>query len=107
MNSAPGRSLHSPQTASSNQSNGMISDLRDDAASKTAPQSETLTLKSKVSSVPIARTSPQRSASGESQPEIAHAEVESIVVKAKPFGMSYDGMSQADYIAYRISLGAR
>ncbi len=79
--------------------------LRGDVASWMAARSESAAVTSAELVVPAARVPgpksaarPKKSPSGTAQPAPD---------KKKPFGMSYDGMSQADYISYMISRGAR
>ena len=48
--------------------------------------------------VPVQRVKRAKTAMPEAQPEGG---------KKKPFGMSYDGSTPADYISYRLARGAR
>ncbi len=84
----------------------MNEQLRDDVASWRAGRHD-------GSDASVAVTSPAvRSPSAAPVARVRKAKAAATAVqpadtRKKPFGMSYDGMSQADYITYRISRGAR
>ena len=81
--------------------------LRNDVASWRAARSEPVARESAGAAAPVMRAAVPKPASRAKQTKPAAAVTESAAVKKKPFGMSYDGMTQADYITYMISRGAR
>ncbi len=85
------------------QSAAMKDQLRSDVANWKAGRSEENAFRTEQS-VPVAKAPATKPAARPRAPKAA-AVVDG--GKKKPFGMSYDGMSQADYITYRISRGAR
>jgi hypothetical protein len=81
----------------------MKDQLRDDVTSWRAERSETAARESAELTVPVVKPAPKAAPRARK----AAAPAQPVDVKKKPFGMSYDGMSQADYITYMISRGAR
>jgi len=96
-----------PENGPSHDSQAMTDRLRGDVASWKAARSESAMRPSAELAVPVARPPAQKQESRAKQAKSAPAPSRSDDAKKKPFGMSYDGMSQADYISYRISRGAR
>jgi hypothetical protein len=107
MNRLSGSSQQYPHTEADNPPDEMDGYLRSDAESDMNARSETSASQSTILSVPIVRTTPHRSAARSKHPKAVSLEVEPIAVKRKTYAMSYDGMSQAEYVSYMISRGAR
>jgi hypothetical protein len=87
------------------QSDAMNDQLRSDVASWKASRSEETARRADIS-VPVSKPVTSRP----TRPRATKAVTVTPLAtdgKKKPFGMSYDGMSQADYITYMISRGAR
>ena len=107
MNNALTDEPGDPATDADSPLDAMNDHLRNDVASWRAARSEPVTRKSAGASVPAVRAPVPKPAARAKQTKPAAAAAESAAVKKKPFGMSYDGMTQADYITYMISRGAR
>jgi hypothetical protein len=88
------------------QSAAMNNQLRNDVANWKAGRSEENALRTE-SSTPVVKPAVAKPTPRSRAPKAAAAPPVVESGKKKPFGMSYDGMSQADYITYRISRGAR
>ena len=88
------------------QSAAMNEQLRSDVASWKASRSEEAARRSEFS-VPIVKPPSAKPATRPKAATTVAVAPPSDGGKKKPFGMSYDGMTQADYITYRISRGAR
>nr|WP_294529369.1 hypothetical protein [uncultured Rhodopila sp.] len=92
------------ETEAEVQSDAMKDQLRKDVASwrvgraDGSPQKATELSVAVAKPAPAPRTRRAKPAAAASEPETA---------KKKPFGMSYDGSTNADYINYMISRGAR
>jgi hypothetical protein len=86
-------------------SEAMKDQLRNDVSSWKAARTEEMNRGVAVSA-PVAKPTAHKpvARTRTAKPAVAITPVEA---KKKPFGMSYDGMSQADYITYMISRGAR
>ena len=106
MSRLSGSSQQYPHTEAGNPPNEMDGYLRSDAESDMNARSETSASQPTVSG-PIVRTTPHRSAARSKHAKAVSPEVEPIAVKRKTYAMSYDGMSQAEYVSYMISRGAR
>jgi hypothetical protein len=85
----------------------MNEQMRNDVASWRAARSEPVAREAAPASVPTVRAPVPKPAPRAKQTKPAGAPTEAAAIKKKPFGMSYDGMTQADYITYMISRGAR
>jgi hypothetical protein len=106
MNERPANPPSDPVTDADEASDAMKDQLRGDVASWMAARSEAAGQGPVERTVPAVRPpTPKPPRARNAKP--APAATESAAVKKKPFGMSYDGMSQADYITYMISRGAR
>jgi hypothetical protein len=95
--------------ADDNSRSGAMNDqLRSDVASWRAARSESTAREPADFNVvpPVSATAPRPTVRAK-RAKLASATAQSEPDKKKPFGMSYDGMSQADYISYMISRGAR
>jgi hypothetical protein len=86
------------------QSDAMKDQLRKDVASWREGRADGSTRQATELSVAVAKPAPAPRAK-RVKPVAVAAEPE--VAKKKPFGMSYDGSTNADYINYMISRGAR
>ncbi len=84
----------------------MKDQLRNDVTSWKAARSEETARRADIS-VPVVKPVPVKSTSRVRQTKAVNVAVQPVDDRKKPFGMSYDGMSQADYITYMISRGAR
>jgi hypothetical protein len=96
-----------PENEPGASSQAMNDQLRDDVASWKAARSGSRGGQSSDRAVPVAKPPAPKQDVRAKPAKPSPAPVRSADVKKKPFGMSYDGMSQADYISYRISRGAR
>jgi hypothetical protein len=93
-----------PETEADSQSDAMKDQLRKDVASWREGRADGSSRQATELSVAAARPVPV------SRPKRAKpvaVPAEPTVAKKKPFGMSYDGSTNADYINYMISRGAR
>jgi hypothetical protein len=86
-------------------SDAMSDQLRNDVSSWKAARSEELH-RGIPQAAPVTKPAPKPAARPRAAKPAAAAALPADE-KKKPFGMSYDGMTQADYITYRISRGAR
>jgi hypothetical protein len=93
------------QSGTGKPSSEMHDYLRHNASPRMNAQSETSTPQSTTATIPIMSTDRQKPRT--KHPKVQETAVESIAVKPKPYGMSYGGMTRADYITYLISRGAR
>jgi hypothetical protein len=93
------------QSTTSKPPSEMHDDLRNNASPQMNAQSETSALQSTTATIPIMTTARQKPRTR--QPKVQETAVETIAVKRKPYGMSYGGMTQAEYITYMIARGAR
>ncbi len=84
----------------------MKDQLRNDVTNWKAARSEESGRRADIA-VPVSKPAAAKPTARTRQPKQIQVETKSAEVKKKPFGMSYDGMSNADYITYMISRGAR
>jgi hypothetical protein len=91
------------QSDTDTQSAAMTDQLRNDVSSWKAARSDE-SVRQTDFSVPVTRPAATKPAP---RAKKAVAPAPTADSKKKPFGMSYDGTSNADYINYRISRGAR
>lgn len=106
MSIEPANEPDQPEIDPDGRSDAMKDQLRSDVTSWMTARSEAAVRPSTEPRAPVATPPTPKAASRAKQAKAAAAS-QSAVVKKKPFGMSYDGMSQADYITYMISRGAR
>jgi hypothetical protein len=92
------------ETEADTQSDAMKDQLRKDVASWREGRADGSGAREGEVSVAIAKPAP---APRTRRAKPAAAAPEAVTAKKKPFGMSYDGSSNADYINYMISRGAR
>jgi hypothetical protein len=106
MDNPPPNAPSDPDTEADEQSEAMKNQLRNDVMSWKAARSDGVGKETEVAR-PAAKPPARRAAvkSGAAAPTRRTAEP--VDDKKKPFGMSYDGMSQADYITYMMSRGRR
>ncbi len=107
MNTGSATGQDDPDMDAENPSQAMNDRLRGDVTSWMAARSEAAARAPEELSVPVTRSPAPRPAARAKPARSTPVQAEPTVVKKKPFGMSYDGMSQADYITYMISRGAR
>jgi hypothetical protein len=107
MNNTPTDESGDPAIDTDSPVDAMNDHLRNDVASWRAARSEPVARDSAAASLPAVRAPAPKPASRARQTKPAAAATETAAGKKKPFGMSYDGMTQADYITYMISRGAR
>jgi hypothetical protein len=93
-----------PETEADQLSDAMKDQLRKDVASWREGRADGSTARETELSVAVAKPVPAPR-TRRAKPAAAAADPET--AKKKPFGMSYDGSSNADYINYMISRGAR
>jgi hypothetical protein len=89
------------------QADEMKAQLRKDVASWSQARGETSQQLIAAPSPPAARQSPSRPVARPRKPKASVAAVKPTPSSTKPFSMSYDGGSTADYIQYMIDRGAR
>jgi len=108
MSMAPSSDETDPDREAGKQADAMKDRLRKDVASWSAARSATYSRDAAESSVPVPTQSPAaRPATRAKQPKPALPGVAKPTDAArKPFRMSYDGVSEADYISYIIERGA-
>jgi hypothetical protein len=87
-------------------SEAMKDQLRSDVSSWKAARTEEQN-RGVAIAVPVIKPAAHKPAARSRTAKPAPAVAEPAEIKKKPFGMSYDGTSQADYITYMISRGAR
>lgn len=86
------------------QADALKDQLRKDVASWREGRADSSARQSTELSVAVAKPVPAQRVK---RAKVATPEAAPEAGKKKPFGMSYDGSTQADYISYRISRGAR
>jgi hypothetical protein len=103
MSTTPDTQEQHPDRAVDSDANEMKDQLRKDVASWSAAQSGALARQTAEDAVPVARQPARRS-----RPQTAASpEIKPASAAKKPFRMSYDGVSDADYISYMLARGAR
>jgi hypothetical protein len=88
------------------QADAMKDQLRKDVASWSAGRSEESALKATEVSVQMAKPAAQL-VKRVKRAKPAATDVKPAATGKKPFSMSYDGVTEADYITYMIARGAR
>jgi hypothetical protein len=96
-----------PNEDSDRQKQAMQTQLRKDVASWSAARSDETTRHTDEFRVPTPPPAPRRAAARAKATPPAAPEVKPVAQAKKPFSMSYDGVTTAEHIAYRISRGAR
>ncbi len=105
MSTVPPNEQDDPDAQAAGPSDAMKDQLQNDVSSWMAARSDTTARQS--AEVTVAAVKPPTPKSAPRAKKIASPAPQPVDTKKKPFGMSYDGMSQADYITYMISRGAR
>ena len=89
------------------QADAMKDQLRKDVASWSAARSGTSARESAELSVPAVREPAPQPVKRVRRARAVPPEAKSASAQKKPFSMSYDGVTQADYITYMIARGTR
>jgi hypothetical protein len=108
MSKAPTRETEEPDGGPDGQVDAMKDQLRKDVASWSAARSGG---SARASELSVATAEPPRQPSPPAAKRVrrttaASADIKPAIQK-KPFTMSYDGVTQADYITYMIARGSR
>lgn len=108
MTMAPGNQVTHPDGEADRQADAMKDRLRKDVASWSAARSGTHARDAAESSVPVPPPPPApRPAKRAKRPKPVSPDAGAPANAArKPFRMSYDGVTEADYISYIIERGA-
>ncbi|MGA3400063.1 MAG: hypothetical protein ABSC95_12660 [Acetobacteraceae bacterium] len=108
MSMAHGNNETDPDGEAGKQADAMKDRLRKDVASWSAARSATHSREAADSSLPPPPPSPaaQPTARAKRAKPVAPTAGKPAVVARKPFRMSYDGVTEADYISYIIERGA-
>ncbi len=108
MSMAPGDDETDPDREAGKQADAMKDRLRKDVASWSAARSATYSRDAADASVPVPAPSPVARPATRAKRVKPAAPVADKPVNAarKPFRMSYDGVTEADYISYIIERGA-
>jgi hypothetical protein len=107
MSIAPDEPIENNQVQADDEADAMKDQLRKDVASWREGRSEGSSRGATELSVAVARSIVPPTTARMKRAKPAAAEVKSTSTEKKPFGMSYDGTSRADYIKLMISRGAR
>ena len=89
------------------QAAAMKDQLKKDVAMWSSARADGSTRQQAESNLPAARQSPAPSARRATRTKPVASAAKPAPGPKKPFGMSYDGVPQADYITYMIARGAR
>jgi hypothetical protein len=108
MSMAPGNEEPDPEGAAGKQADAMKDRLRKDVASWSAARSATYSRDAADASVPVPAqpATPQPPARAKRRKAVTPDAAKSTDAPRKPFRMSYDGVTEADYISYIIERGA-
>ncbi len=96
-----------PDADANKQADAMKDQLRKDVASWSAGRSEGLGRQVVEASVPAAKQPVAQPVRRVRRAKPASVEALPVAAAKKPFSMSYDGVTEADYITYMIARGAR
>jgi hypothetical protein len=107
MSLTPSDDAMEPDGAAEIQADAMKDQLRKDVASWSASRSEGATRQAAELSVATAKQPAPQPAKRVRRAIAAKPKIEQTSAAKKPFSMSYDGVTQADYITYMITRGAR
>ena len=107
MSSLPSNDTDRSDGEADRQANAMKDQLRKDVASWSAARTEGSARQAAELSVPVAKQPSLQPARRVKRTKPVSAEVKPASGAKKPFGMSYDGIPNADYITYMIKRGAR
>lgn len=81
--------------------------LRKDVVSWSATRSDEASRRIEEFPVPIVQPAARRASARKTLPQSVTSDPKPVGQPKKPFSMSYDGVTTAEHIAYRISRGAR
>jgi hypothetical protein len=107
MSITPADEQDHAEGAAEKQADAMKDQLRKDVASWSAARSEVSSRDVAEATVPVVRQPPSPTAKRLKRPRPASPAVVAGDAGKKPFRMSYDGVTEADYITYMITRGAR
>ncbi len=107
MSIAPADEQDHADGEAAKQADAMKDQLRKDVASWSAARSEVSARDVAASAVPVVRQLPSPAAKRLRRPRPASPEVAAGSAGKKPFRMSYDGVTEADYVTYMMARGAR
>jgi hypothetical protein len=97
-----------PDNEADRRADAMKDQLRKDVASWSAARSEGSVRRAEEFSVPLAKPSPPQPTTRAKRPKPVSPDASKpSSAPKKPFSMSYDGMTEAEYIRYMIARGAR
>jgi hypothetical protein len=105
---APGNDETDPDRAAGKQADAMRDRLRQDVASWSAARSATYSRDAADASVPVPAqpATPQPAARAKRRKPVSPEAGSPVNAPKKPFRMSYDGVTEAEYISYIIERGA-
>jgi hypothetical protein len=108
MSMVPGNDESDPDNDAGKQADAMKDRLRKDVASWSAARSATSGREAADASVPVPAQSPAAlpATRAKRRKPVAPEAVKPADAVRKPFRMSYDGVTEADYISYIIERGA-
>jgi hypothetical protein len=108
MSMAPANDAADPERDAGKQAEAMNDRLRKDVASWSAARSATYTRDAADASVPVPAQSaaPQPATRAKRRKPAVPDTAKPVDAVKKPFRMSYDGVTEADYISYIIERGA-
>lgn len=107
MSLTPASDANEPDGAAEVQADAMKDQLRKDVASWSASRTESATRQAAELSVSTVKQASPQPAKRVRRATAAKPKIEQTSAAKKPFSMSYDGVTQADYITYMITRGAR
>jgi hypothetical protein len=108
MSPAPDNDESIPDEEADRRADAMKDQLRKDVASWSAARSEGSVRQAEEFSVPLAKPSPPQPATRANRPKpVSRDASKPGSGPKKPFSMSYDGVTEAEYITYMIARGAR
>ena len=109
MSNAPTNETVHPDDVPDRQADAMKDQLRRDVASWSAAKSGASVRQTEEFSVPVVQVARQTSPPPAKRVRRARPATPEVKPSAekKPFSMSYDGVTQADYITYMIARGTR
>ncbi len=108
MSMAPGNDETDPASEAGKQADAMKDRLRKDVASWSAARSATSARDAAESSVPVPAqpAAPRPAKRAKRLKPVSPDAGKPAIAERKPFRMSYDGVTEADYISYIIERGA-
>jgi len=107
MSQTPTSDANEPDGAAEIEADAMKDQLRQDVASWSASRTEAATRQAAELSVSTVKQASPQPAKRVRRTTAAKPKAAAASDEKKPFSMSYDGVTQADYITYMITRGAR